>query len=94
MIRHILLLCIQCYWFIVPKQKRRKCLFRVSCSNYVYNQTREEGLIAGLRALRYRINNCHPHYQIIDLDNKKMIITKNHKVIPEKELSEFILKNY
>lgn len=94
MIRHILLLSIKCYWFIIPQHKRRKCLFKLSCSNYVYIQTKEEGLKAGLRALNYRVNNCNPHFQIIDLGNEKIVITKKHKVIPEKELSGFVLKIY
>lgn len=77
---------------MVPKKNRRKCIFKTSCSQYVYQQTKEKGVQAGLRALNFRIDNCNNHYQIIDVGDEKILITKTNKVLPEKELSEFILK--
>ncbi|PHR15129.1 MAG: hypothetical protein COA40_03060 [Aequorivita sp.] len=91
MIKAILLLIIKSYWLIVPKSSRRKCLFKVSCSHYVYQQTKKNGLQAGLRALHFRIENCNPSYQIIDLGDEKILVTKTNKVFPEKELNKLIL---
>ncbi len=90
--KSILLLSIKSYWILVPKSRRRKCLFKTSCSHYVYQQTKEKGLQAGLQSLHFRIKNCNPNYQIIDLGDEKILVTKTNKVFREKELSEFILK--
>jgi hypothetical protein len=46
----------------------------------------------GLRALHYRIQNCNPHYHIIEIEDEKVLVTKTHKVIRERELSDFILE--
>lgn len=83
---------IRCYWLLFPENRRRKCLFKTSCSHYVFQQTKNKGVQAGLRAFLFRIKNCNANYQIIDVDGEKILITKTNKVFPEKELSEFILK--
>ena len=88
----ILLLFIKCYWVVIPKNKRRKCLFKTSCSHYVYQQTKVKGFQAGLRALQFRIQNCHPQHQIIDCGDEKILITKTNKIVREGELSDFVLK--
>ncbi|AFL79710.1 hypothetical protein Aeqsu_0184 [Aequorivita sublithincola DSM 14238] len=92
MIKIILLLSIKYYWRFVPESKRRKCLFKTSCSHYVYQQTKEKGIQDGLRALIFRINNCNNQYQIIEIGDEKIMLTKTNKIFPEKELSDFILK--
>ncbi len=93
MIKNILLFSIKIYWFLVPESRRRKCLFKTSCSHYVYQQIKEKGTQEGLRALLFRIQNCNTNYQIIEIGDEKILITKTNKVFPEKELSEFILGN-
>jgi len=65
----------------------------MSCSHYVYSQIKKKGLQAGLQALHFRIKNCNANYRIIDLGDEKILITKTNKAFPERELSEFILKN-
>ncbi len=90
--KSIVLIFIKIYWLSVPENRRRKCLFKKSCSHYVYEQTETKGLKAGLRALHFRVRNCNKHYQIIEVNGEKILITKTNKVYPEKELSEYILK--
>jgi putative component of membrane protein insertase Oxa1/YidC/SpoIIIJ protein YidD len=80
------------YWLILPKSKRRRCLFKKSCSNYVYEATMEKGLFHGVKALRFRIKNCNPDYNIIDIGKEKMLITKTHQAFKEKEISSFLLE--
>ena len=92
MIKALLLLSIKSYWVLVPKSRRRKCLFKTSCSHYIYQKTKEKGLHAGLQSLHFRIKNCNPNYQIIDLGDEKILVTKTNKVFREKELSDFVLK--
>ncbi len=88
-----LLAIIKLYWFLIPKQKRRKCLFKTSCSNYVYEKTKHEGLISGLRALKFRINNCNSNYMIIEIHGEKVLITRANNLIKKELINKAILKN-
>lgn len=60
----ILLGIIRLYWIIFPKYKRRSCVFKETCSNYVYRITIEKGFFNGLFALKKRIHQCRPGYTI------------------------------
>lgn len=55
---------IRLYWAIVPKHKRRPCIFEETCSKYVYRITKDNGLIDGLTALKERFHQCRPGYKI------------------------------
>tara|TARA_R110002033_G_scaffold167528_1_gene206739 strand:- start:16886 stop:17140 length:255 start_codon:yes stop_codon:yes gene_type:complete len=81
------------YWLLIPEHKRRKCLFKKSCSNYVYDKTKSEGFISGLKALRFRIDNCNPNYSIMELDKEIVLITKMNNIINKKEINQSILNN-
>jgi hypothetical protein len=76
----------------VPENRRRKCLFKTSCSQYIYRKTKERGLREGLRAFYFRMQNCNSNYQIIEVDGEKILVTKTSKLFREKDLNEFILK--
>lgn len=89
--KYILLIPIKLYWLLIPESKRRKCLFKKSCSNYVFEQVNQKGLFAGFRALKYRINNCNPNYNILDLEGELVLITKTDVVLKREELNETIL---
>lgn len=80
------------YWLLTPKSKRRKCLFNKSCSNYVFEKTISEGLFSGLKALKFRINNCNPNYSIIELNGEQVLVSKTHQIFKEEELRNSILK--
>lgn len=86
----ILLSIINLYWNIIPKEKRRRCIFRVSCSQYVYQITQKEGLYKGLLAFGYRFKNCRGGYQILDnpIDGRKMMVLPNSQIITENEIAE------
>ena len=88
--RFLLLLIIRSYWILIPKNKRRKCLFKKSCSNYVYETTQVNGFIAGLKALCFRIQNCRPGYDlIIDPETgKKRMILRTGVMIDKEEIAE------
>ena len=92
--RIILLLIIKAYWLLIPKYKRRRCLFKVSCSNYVYNKTKSEGLIQGIKALKFRVENCNRYYNIIEINNEKLLISSRSIVFKEKEINESIKNKY
>ncbi len=87
----ILLIIIKFYWFLIPESKRRKCLFRKSCSRYVYEETKTKGLLVGLKALIFRFKNCKPNYQLIVVAEKKLLITKNNQIFKEEEINKTLL---
>lgn len=70
---------------------RGKCLFKESCSNYVYRETKEEGLKKGITALKFRYHNCRPNYYLSDDNGKVLLITVENEVIEEKFIDERIL---
>lgn len=64
MFRWLILSGIRLYWLLVRPRRRRKCLFRESCSHHVYRVTEERGSCAGLKALRRRIRRCRPGFSV------------------------------
>ncbi|GAA3644514.1 membrane protein insertion efficiency factor YidD [Flavivirga jejuensis] len=90
----ILLIIIKAYWLIIPKSKRKKCIFRKSCSNYVFKETSENGLWRGLKAFRFRYENCRHGFEIFKnpIDNKFQMILPNHQIIDEKDIAKRLIK--
>lgn len=94
--KSLLLFLIKIYWIVLPASKRRRCIFRQSCSKYVYETTANEGFISGLKAFQYRFKNCRSGAQLIEnpITGRFQIILPNHQVLNEQEISErFHLKN-
>lgn len=85
----LLLLFIRLYWTIFSKSKRRKCLFRTSCSNYVYQTTKQEGFYRGLRALKYRFHNCCSGLQVFEdpISCNTIMILPNGQILEEDEIA-------
>lgn len=82
------------YWIIIPAQKRKKCIFRLSCSRYVYEKTINEGFISGVKAFRYRFQNCRSGAHLIEnpLTGKLQIILPGNHILNEEEISERFIK--
>lgn len=76
------------YWALIPASNRKTCLFCESCSNYVYNITKKQGLFRGIKALVYRYKNCRPGYQIITIDKEPYLITANHEIFPAAQIRD------
>lgn len=88
--KFILLFAIKLYWFLIPENKRRKCIFKTSCSNHIYDKTKKNGIINGLKELNFRIRNCHPKFDIYT-DYKtglKKMILRTGVIVDENEISE------
>jgi len=90
-VKSLLLALINLYWVCIPESKRRKCLFKTSCSNYVYTVTKTEGFFSGIKALRFRVKNCNPNYSIISIDGEKILVTKTNQILKKEELNNNIL---
>lgn len=91
--RHLLLLIIKLYWKIFPEEKRRRCIFKKSCSKHVYEITVEEGLFKGLEALLFRYQNCRGNFMIFNNpDNGRVqIILNSQKIVDSNQIAESIL---
>ncbi len=84
--KYLLLLAIRIYWMI-PTKAHDKCIFRETCSHYVYRIASEHGLMAGLRALRERNELCRPGYVVYQSGGKYYLRTANGTVIEEEEIA-------
>ena len=90
--RFLFLLIIKLYWFFAPKSLRKRCLFQNSCSHYVYDETKNKGFYAGIKALRTRINQCKPGYDLI-FENSKFCGLKltDGSFLPKDQISDNLL---
>ncbi|MDI9310437.1 MAG: membrane protein insertion efficiency factor YidD [Limnohabitans sp.] len=88
--KHLILLIIRLYWLTKPKNRRPKCIFRQSCSNFVYEETLQNGFLKGLKAFHYRFKNCRSGFEIFKnpTSNKIQMILPSKKVIEEEEIAE------
>ena len=82
-----LLLAIRFYWAVWPARWRRSCLYRESCSRYVYRIAKEEGLVDGLRALRERSRTCRPGYGVVRHGGEAWLVLADGSVLSGGEAS-------
>jgi putative component of membrane protein insertase Oxa1/YidC/SpoIIIJ protein YidD len=72
--KYLLLFSIRVYW-LLPGSWRRSCIFKCSCSHYVYQETKKNGFINGIRAFRRRFHQCRPGYGIVAApDGKEWVV--------------------
>ena len=88
--KYLLLNIIRFYWFIIPKSRRRKCIFDKSCSRHVYDETKNHGFKNGLKELNFRIKNCHPEFDIFTdpITGKKKMLLKTGAIVDEFQIAE------
>ncbi|WP_312365210.1 membrane protein insertion efficiency factor YidD [Sphingobacterium sp.] len=91
--KSLLLTAIRLYWLIIPPERRRKCIFRHSCSKYVLDVTKHEGFRAGRKALLSRMRTCNGHFDIITdyKSGERMMYLKGGVVVGEAEIAERLL---
>ena len=83
--KYLLITIIRLYW-LIPKGWRRKCIFKNSCSYFIYGITKEEGLKSGLKAFYSRYKQCRTNYTIYITDDKKeWVILADKTVIKRSE---------
>jgi len=81
------------YWKIIPPSKRKKCIFKKSCSNYVFEITQKEGFINGLKAFQFRYKNCRGNFTIFKnpITNKIQMILSSQTIIDRGEIAERLI---
>lgn len=89
--KYLLLLVIKIYQTFIPKKFRGECLFKESCSNFVYRITKEEGFKGGFNAFMYRYHNCRPDYHLSEENGKLFLITVEKEVVEENLIDNRIL---
>ena len=91
--KFFILLIIRLYWILIPQSKRRKCIFKKSCSNYVFETTQKEGFIKGLKAFQFRYENCRGNFSIFQnpIDNKIQMILPSQLIIDREEIADRLI---
>ncbi len=90
--KQLLLFSIRCYWKLIPAKYRRKCIYKHSCSQYVFSIAEQNGFFAGIKALRYRYRNCRPGYVLLPIENTWILRTAGGEILEEKEINTHILE--
>jgi len=94
--RWLILFPIYVYWHAWPPfLKKRSCLFKESCSHFVFRVTADNGFVAGFKALMWRYRNCRPGYRIVsNAEGKFGMRLATGNMVPESEIADAILKPY
>lgn len=92
--KYCLLFCVKTYWFFKSKNKPAKCIFKKSCSHYIYEVTKQKGFLKGIKALKFRIKNCSYGFELYKnpIDHKTQMILPNKMIIEEKDIADRLLK--
>jgi hypothetical protein len=93
--RWVLLAAIQAYWRLKPPNGWRTCLFRESCSRHVYRRTVEDGLFAGLLALRLRMRRCRPGFVVLPatpLRPEPLVLLRDGSAAPLSEMAAHLTR--
>lgn len=91
--KHFILFIIRLYWIFIPKSKRRKCIFKKSCSNHVFEVTQKEGFVKGLKAFQFRYKNCRGNFQIFKnpINNQIQMILPSQLIINRDEIADRLI---
>ncbi|WP_310556805.1 membrane protein insertion efficiency factor YidD [Flavobacterium sp.] len=91
--KYLILLMIRIYWFSKPKNTEPKCIFKKSCSHYVYETTQKKGFLRGLKAFRFRYKNCRNGFEIFEnpMNNKTQMLLPSRIVVDSEEIAERLL---
>jgi putative component of membrane protein insertase Oxa1/YidC/SpoIIIJ protein YidD len=94
--KYFIFLIIRMYWILIPESNRRQCIFKKSCSNYVFEVTQKEGFIKGLKAFQFRYKNCRGNFSIYQnpIENKIQMILPSQLIIEKEEIADRLIKNH
>jgi len=95
-VSRLILWVIKLYRRRVPPEKRRRCLFRESCSEHVERVAREYGGWAALKALLARARRCRPGYGFEWSTNNEvwLLVCADGAKIPAARVSKQIVSEY
>jgi uncharacterized protein len=85
---------IEHYWNTVPEDKRKICIYRITCSKFVYNKFNNNGFVSGILAYFYRMKSCNHKYIISHKNNMVIIKDSQGNIIEENEINPLIVKEF
>jgi putative component of membrane protein insertase Oxa1/YidC/SpoIIIJ protein YidD len=85
----VLKLAVWLYWMMVPRRWRRRCLFHISCSQYVFRAT-DHGLVAGLVALKSRWRQCRGGYRALYAGDRWLIRLADGTLVHLDEMADWL----
>lgn len=88
--RYLLMFAIRIYWRI-PTKLHNKCLFKETCSHYVYRIAKHQGFKAAFKALKERDELCRPGYVVYKSMGRFYLKTANGQVFNEEYISPNVL---
>lgn len=91
--KYVLLGIIKLYWIFFPKNKRKRCIFKESCSNYIYRIINDKGIVLGIFAFKKRYEECRPGYTIYKYtqNNTFELSLVNGRIIQTNKISKRLL---
>jgi len=92
--KYLLLVFVKLYWFLIPREKRNVCLFKITCSLTVYQITMNEGFIAGIKVLFTRYKQCRPGYEIFFENDEFKMRCIDGSIHDQINISQNILNEY
>lgn len=88
----VFLILIKLYWIIFPEKKRRTCLFKETCSHYVYRSASGGGFFKGAIALQDRLKKCRKGYHLYTSPNGFEMELADGSIIDEAEIAPNLLE--
>ena len=94
--KYLFIIFIKLYWRLFPEKNRRSCLFKESCSKYVFRIVNEDGFFKGISAFCERYKKCRPGYIIRNSkDFKKLeLLLVDGSILNESDISDKIIEPY
>lgn len=93
--KHLLLIAIHLYWKLIPVKNRRRCIFKKSCSHYVFDIAKEQGFWEGIRAFHFRFQNCRSGFALFKnpITNEIQMILPSKVIVGSEEIADRLLTN-
>ncbi|ANO49052.1 membrane protein insertion efficiency factor YidD [Flavobacterium columnare NBRC 100251 = ATCC 23463] len=91
--KYLVLLSIRLYWLTKPKNKKPRCIFRKSCSHFIYEETLQNGFLKGLKAFHYRFKNCRSGFEVFKnpISNQVQMLLTSNQIIEEEEIAKRLI---
>lgn len=87
----LILIVIKIYWMVFSKKKEPSCIFKETCSHYVYRKSKDVGFIGGVSAFLDRLKKCRNGYQLYTSLNGFEMELVDGSIIKEDEIAPRIL---
>lgn len=95
--KFLIIWAILLYQRVAPASIRERCLFKLSCSNYVLQGARDAGTLEAFRRLRERVSCCRAGYVRVDTaiagqGDLVLVRLADGRVVEGQDLSERVLR--